>query len=33
MMERDHLEDLDIDRRIIYDPDSRNRTVTFIGLI
>jgi len=32
-MERDHLEDLDIDRRIILNTASRNRRGVFTGLI
>jgi len=32
-MEIDHLEDLDIDRRIILNPASRNRMGMFTGFI
>jgi len=32
-MERDHLEDLGIDRRIILNPASKNRMGAFTGLI
>jgi hypothetical protein len=32
LKERDHLEDLDIDRRIILNPASRNRMGAFTGL-